>query len=100
AGGRLRRGDGRATLRRGLADGGRARRQEIERMARQNKPIRSDIAWSTRDRIEVRGLSLTEDILGKLNLGDFSYLQLTGRLPTPQQSVVFNAILVTLVEHG
>ncbi|MCK2169495.1 hypothetical protein MY522_22380, partial [Thalassospira xiamenensis] len=27
-------------------------------MARQNKPIRSDIAWSTRDRIEVRGKDL------------------------------------------
>ena len=39
-------------------------------------------------------------MIGTLNLGDFSYLQLTGRMPTPQQSRVFNAILVTLVEHG
>ncbi|MEO8754230.1 MAG: citryl-CoA lyase, partial [Casimicrobiaceae bacterium] len=37
---------------------------------------------------------------GKLNLGDMAYLEIVGKLPTPQQSQVFNAILVTLVEHG
>ncbi len=69
-------------------------------MARTHKEIRSDIAWSTPDRIEVRGKSLPDDILGHLNLGDMAFLQLTGRMPTPRQSVVFNAIVVTLVEHG
>lgn len=69
-------------------------------MARKQKQIRSDIAWSTPDRIEVRGKSLPDEILGHLNLGDVAFLQLTGRMPTPQQSIVFNAIVVTLVEHG
>lgn len=69
-------------------------------MARTPKPIRSDIAWSTRDRIVIRGHSLPDEILGKLSLGDFSYLQLTGEMPTPAQSRLFNAVLVTLVEHG
>jgi citrate synthase len=67
---------------------------------RQPRPIRSDIAWSTRDRITVRGLDLPNQILGHMNLGDMAFLQLTGKPPTPQQSVVFNAIVVTLVEHG
>ena len=62
--------------------------------------IRSDIAWSTADRIVIRGKSFPEDILGKMNLGDFAWLQLTGNVPTPQQSNVFNAIIVALVEHG
>lgn len=69
-------------------------------MARRAREIRSDIAWSTHDRIEVRGKSLPDEILGKLNLGDMAYLQLTGRTPDARQSVVFNAIVVTLVEHG
>ncbi len=69
-------------------------------MPRQNKPIRSDIAWSTRDRIEVRGKDLPNEILGHMNLGDLAYLQLTGQTPTPEQSRVFNAIIITLVEHG
>ncbi len=69
-------------------------------MARKNKPIRSDIAWSTHDRIEVRGKSLPDELLGHINLGDMAFLQIIGRLPTPQESNLFNAISVTLVEHG
>jgi len=69
-------------------------------MARGNKDIRSDIAWSTSDQITVRGRSLPDEILGHLNVGDFSFLQLTSRMPTPEESRVYNAILVTLVEHG
>ena len=69
-------------------------------MTHSPKPIRSDIAWSTSDRISVRGKSLPDEIIGHLNLGDFAYFQLTGDVPTPERSHVFNAILVTLVEHG
>ena len=69
-------------------------------MSRTNRPIRSDIAFSTPDRICVRGLDLPGEILGYMNLGDFAYLQLTGQAPTPDQSRMFNAIVITLVEHG
>jgi len=62
--------------------------------------ITSDIAHSTRETITVRGLDLPNEILGHLNLGDLAFLQLTGRRPTPQESAVFNAIVITLVEHG
>lgn len=69
-------------------------------MTRRQREIRSDIAWSTRDRIEVRGKSLPDEILGHMNLGDLAFLQLTAHTPTPEQSRVFNAIVITLVEHG
>ncbi|MEQ9642808.1 MAG: citryl-CoA lyase [Alphaproteobacteria bacterium] len=69
-------------------------------MARTPKPIRSDIAWSNREQIVIRGRSLPDEILGNLNLGDFSYFQLTGEMPSAAQSKLFNAVLVTLVEHG
>lgn len=70
-------------------------------MARQPKPlVRSDIAYSTPDRIVVRGKSLPGEVLGHMNLGDFAFLQLTGNAATPQQSAMFNAIVITLVEHG
>jgi citrate synthase len=58
------------------------------------------MGWSTKDRIVVRGLDLTKDVLGKVSLGDFAFLELKGRLPSPQESIVFNALVVTLVEHG
>jgi hypothetical protein len=67
---------------------------------RAQKPIRSDIAWSTSDRIVVRGKDLPGEILGHMNLGDLAFLQITGRTATPEESNVFNAIVITLVEHG
>lgn len=70
-------------------------------MPRQPKPlVRSDIAYSTPERISVRGKDLPNEILGHMNLGDFAYFQLTGKTATPQQSAMFNALVITLVEHG
>ena len=62
--------------------------------------IRSDIAWSTADRIVVRGKDLPGEILGNVNLGDMAFLELTGKIPDERQSRLFNALVVTLVEHG
>jgi len=67
---------------------------------RQHKPFRSEMGFSTADRIVVRGLDLVEDIIGKVPLGDVAWLEINGSLPTPEQSAVFNALMVTLVEHG
>jgi len=66
----------------------------------ERKPIRSDLAWSTVDRIVVRGKDLPGEILGHLNLGDMAFLELTGRTPNERESKLFNAMVVTLVEHG
>ena len=62
--------------------------------------IRSELGWSTRDRIVVRGKDLPGEILGNVNLGDMAFLELTGRLPDEKESRLFNAMAVTLVEHG
>lgn len=69
-------------------------------MAGKRRSLRSDIAWSAPDRIMVRGYDLASDLIGRVNLGDMAFLELMGRLPTPQESAVFNAMLVALVEHG
>jgi citrate synthase len=55
---------------------------------------------STADKITVRGHDLVEDLIGKVSLGDMAFLELKGRLPNRQESTVFNALAVTLVEHG
>jgi citrate synthase len=64
------------------------------------KDIRSDIGWSTVERIVVHGKDLPNEILGHLNLGDMAFLELTGRVPNERESKIFNAMVVTLVEHG
>jgi hypothetical protein len=38
--------------------------------------------------------------LGHLSFGDMAFLELMARIPTSNDSKMFNAILVTLVEHG
>ncbi|HEX6530073.1 MAG TPA: citryl-CoA lyase [Burkholderiales bacterium] len=62
--------------------------------------IKSDLGWSTRERITVRGKDLPGEILGHLNLGDMAFLELMGRVPNARESKLFNAMVVTLVEHG
>lgn len=68
-------------------------------MARK-KQIRSDIGWSDASSITLFGKDFTSEILGKLNLGDMGFLELTGRFPSANESTMFNAMVVTLVEHG
>jgi citrate synthase len=63
------------------------------------KKLRSEMGWSSSDRIVVRGHDLV-DLIGNVSLGDFAFLELKGRLPTAEESRVFNAITITLVEHG
>jgi citrate synthase len=67
---------------------------------RKSSPVRSVMSTSTPDRITVRGFDLVDGLMGKINLGDMAFLELMGRLPDEGESVLFNAMLVSLVEHG
>lgn len=69
-------------------------------MKRQDKSIRTDIGWSDASSITLFGKDFPSEILGKLNLGDMGFLELTGRIPNANESRMFNAMVVTLVEHG
>jgi len=64
------------------------------------KSMRSDIGWSDATNIKVFGKDFPSEILGNLNLGDMGFMELTGRVPTADESRMFNAMAVTLVEHG
>src|SRR4249919_2680352 len=76
------------------------RTNRFDAMTKIKKSLHTELGHSTPDKITVRGRDLPSEILGHLNLGDMAFLELTGRTPTPQESVTFNAIVVTLVEHG
>lgn len=62
--------------------------------------MKSEICTSDADTIRVRGLDLTTEILGKLDIGQMAFLEIWGRVPTPQEDIVFNSLVVALVEHG
>jgi citrate synthase len=63
-------------------------------------PMRSTMGHSDATSITVQGLDLCSEVLGTMNLGDFAFLEITGKRPDAHQSIVFNAMLATLVEHG
>jgi citrate synthase len=64
------------------------------------RKMHTDIGWSTPDSITVFGRNFVDDVLGHFSFGDMAFLELTARAPTPAESKMFNAMLVTLVEHG
>ena len=72
----------------------------MTRTPRKTKPIVSDMGWSQPDRITIKGIDFCSGILGKLSFGDMAWLEIMGSRPNLQQSNLFNALLVTLVEHG
>lgn len=69
-------------------------------MSGRRKAISTEMGYSTPDRIIVRGHDLPGELLGRIHLGDMAFLELMGRMPSSQESILFNALAVTLVEHG
>jgi citrate synthase len=62
--------------------------------------IATRIATSDASSITIRGLDLVEDIIGKRSFTEMVYFLTCGAPPTPGQTKVLDACLVTLMEHG
>src|SRR6478735_3954192 len=52
------------------------------------------------DRVEVRGKSLTDDLMGKVSFTDYFHLLLVGRLPDDNERFFLDLLLVAIAEHG
>src|SRR5215217_5044663 len=52
------------------------------------------------DRVEVRGRSLTDDLMGKVSFSSYFHLLLTGREPTDDELFFLDLLLVAIAEHG
>jgi citrate synthase len=52
------------------------------------------------DRVEVRGLDLTGELMGELTFTEYFHLLLTGRRPTDDQRFFLDLLLVAIAEHG
>jgi citrate synthase len=51
-------------------------------------------------RVLVRGYDLNKDLVGKITFTDMTSLILRGRLPSPNEAKMLDALLIILVEHG
>jgi citrate synthase len=63
-------------------------------------PPVSYISEAYPDRVEVRGLDLTGDLMGRLSFTEYFHLLLTGDEPTEDQRFFLDLLLVAIAEHG
>ncbi len=55
---------------------------------------------TTPETITVCGMDLADDIMGKISFPDLAFRMVAGRLPDERESRLFNAVLVSLADHG
>lgn len=69
-------------------------------MSQASKPVTTSIACHTSSSITVRGADLVNELVGHLSFTEMILFHLTGQRPTRAATVVLDAVLVTLMEHG
>lgn len=62
--------------------------------------MRTRLGKAFEDRVLVRGMDLTTDLLGIASYTDMVAIMLLGRRPTADETRMLDAMLVVLVEHG
>ena len=62
--------------------------------------IKTSMATLTTDTITVRGHNLVDELIGKIDVTDLYFLEVTGRLPKPEESKIVTAMIVAIAEHG
>lgn len=60
----------------------------------------TSIATATASDVFVRGKSLCHELIGRVTFTEMLFFQILGRQPTPAQTRIVDACLVTLLEHG
>jgi citrate synthase len=64
------------------------------------EPPLTEMGYSTPTTITVCGLDLADDIMGKIGFSDLAFRMVAGRFPDERESTLFNAVLVSLADHG
>lgn len=62
--------------------------------------MRTRLGHAELDQVLVRGIDLTEELLGNTTYTDMLSIMLLARRPTPAETRMLDAMLVVLVEHG
>ncbi|WP_116997415.1 citryl-CoA lyase [Desertimonas flava] len=62
--------------------------------------FRTGIGASDLDTIQLFGHDLAAELIGQITFGELAYWLVTKRRPTPQQRTMFEAVLVSLADHG
>lgn len=62
--------------------------------------LKTSMATLTADTITVRGHNLVDELIGKIDVTDLFFLEVTGKLPKPEESKIVTAMIVAIAEHG
>jgi citrate synthase len=62
--------------------------------------LRTDIGSTTAESITVRGHDLAGDLMGKVTFTELAFLLVQARMPEPGETVLLDAVLVSLADHG
>jgi citrate synthase len=62
--------------------------------------LRTGIGKSDADSITLMGRDLATELMGKLTLTELTFLMVRGRMPTPEETRLLDAVLVSLADHG
>jgi citrate synthase len=62
--------------------------------------FRTGIGTSDADSITLMGRDLATDLMGKVTLTELAFLLVQGRMPSPEETRLFDAVLVSLADHG
>lgn len=62
--------------------------------------LRTGIGTSTAESITIRGRDLAGDLMGRVSFSEHAFLLASGRLPDAGEARVFDAVLVSLADHG
>lgn len=60
----------------------------------------TSLGVSTADQIRLMGRDLSAEMMGQVSFGELAFWLVTLRRPTPQETRVFEAVLVALADHG
>jgi citrate synthase len=62
--------------------------------------LQTDIGSSSADAITIRGRDLATELMGQVSFTELAFLLVGGRMPTPEQARLLDAVLVSLADHG
>ena len=60
----------------------------------------TSVGTSDADSITVMGRDLANELMGKATLTELAFLVVQRRMPTPEETRLFDAVLVSLADHG
>ena len=62
--------------------------------------FRTGIGTSDADSITLMGRDLASELMGQVTLTELTFLMVQGRMPSPEETRLFDAILISLADHG